>query len=69
MRKKVTLFVNDFAPGREGVSNQIDLLLTHLALDSDLKIILHDISHTFRFNCSSSHISYGLPFLPVIESV
>jgi len=64
MQKKVTIFSNNFTPGREGVSNQIDLLLTHLARNSDLKITLHDISHTFRFNCSSSHISYGLPFLP-----
>ncbi len=65
MQKKVTLFVNDFSPGQEGVSNEIDLLLRYLVRDPNLKITLHDISSTLRFNFSSSHISYGLPFLPI----
>ncbi len=65
MQKKVTIFVNDFTPGKEGVSNELNLLMNHLARDPNLKIILHNISSTSTFTFSSSHISYGLPFLPL----
>jgi len=65
MQKKVTLFVNDFAPGKEGVSNGANLLIRHLAADPNLKITLHNISSTVTFAFSSTHISYGLPLLPI----
>ena len=65
MQKKVTLFINDFAPDREGVSKEISLLSTHLRKDINLKITLHEISSGFKFYVSSLYISYGLIFLPI----
>jgi len=65
MQKKVTLFVNDFTPGKEGVSNAINILLTHLRNDPSLNITLHEISRSSRVKFSPSHISYPLFFLPL----
>lgn len=65
MQKKVTLFVNDFTPGKEGVSNAINVLLRHLRNDPSLNITLHEISRNFRVKFSPSHISYPLFFLPL----
>ena len=64
MQKNITLFVNEFDPGTEGVSNTINLLFMNLRAQFNLNVMIHDISRTFRFYFSSSRISYGLIFLP-----
>jgi len=65
MQKNVTIFTNDFAPGKEGVSNDLHLLFTQLASDRSLNVSIHDISRNITLRLSSSHISYGLFLLPI----
>lgn len=65
MPKKISYFIHDFAPDREALSKEVELLHSYFEGHKDFQVAFHDISTKFKFRISKSMVCYPDWMLPL----